>query len=130
MPVAKTKKVVEKIHKSILHKVIKALAILFFTIWIVIGLFILLFIYANFKQGAFQGLFGGPPPQNAPQTQVPTETDLPGIGKVNIECVQNALPPESIQLLVTDGPATLSEEDNTALEPCIVEAAASEDNGN
>ncbi len=115
-----TKKIENK--KSALIKIKIALSLLFNIIWIIIGIFILLFIWANFKQGAFKGLFGGAPQQQTPSAaQAPTETDLPGVGKVNIECVQNSLSQETIQKLLTDGGTTnFTAEEKEKLDPCIV----------
>ena len=108
--------------KSALIKIKIALSLLFNIIWIIIGIFILIFIWANFKQGAFKGLLSGAPQQEAPSAaQAPTETDLPGVGKVNIECVQNSLSQESIQKLLTDGgTSNFTAEENEKLDPCIV----------
>src|SRR3989344_8010189 len=76
--------------KPFLVKLIKILAAIYLVIWILIVIFFLIFIYGNWRQGAFSGLFSKPQaPQN--QVQAPVETDLPGVGKVNIACVQNSL---------------------------------------
>jgi hypothetical protein len=112
-----------KIYKKLsLACINSVLATLFYIIWILIGLFVLLFIYANIKQGMFRNLFGSSPSSAQQQTtQMPTETELPGVGTVNIECVQSSLSQEAIQKLVTDGSIeNLSEEENKSLEPCIV----------
>ena len=108
--------------KSALIKIKIALSLLFNIIWIIIGIFILIFIWANFKQGAFKGLLNQAPQQQAPAAaQAPTETDLPGVGKVNIECVQNSLSQETIQKLLTDGGTTnFTAEEKEKLDPCIV----------
>src|SRR4030043_1081467 len=104
-----------KIYKKLsLAGINSVLATLFYIIWILIGLFVLLFIYANIKQGMFRNLFG---PRSAPAqqqtSQMPTETDLPGVGTVNIECVQNSLSEEAIQKLISqNGASTLTEEEN------------------
>ena len=115
-----TKKIENK--KSALIKIKIALSLLFNIIWIIIGIFILIFIWANFKQGAFKGLLGGTPQQQATSAaQAPTETDLPGVGKVNIECVQNSLSQETLQKLLTDGATTnFTAEEKEKLDPCIV----------
>ena len=108
--------------KSALIKIKIALSLLFNIIWIIIGIFILIFIWANFKQGAFKGLLNQAPQQQAPAAaQAPTETDLPGVGKVNIECVQNSLSQETIQKLLTDGGTTnFTAEEKDKLAPCMV----------
>ena len=98
-----------------------ALSVIFYIIWIVVGIALLLIIYGNFKQGAFKGLFSAPQPP--PQVESPTETAIPGIGKVNIACVQSALTPESIQKILADGNASnLTADEKAKFEPCIVEA--------
>ncbi|OGD98373.1 hypothetical protein A3A49_01375 [Candidatus Curtissbacteria bacterium RIFCSPLOWO2_01_FULL_38_11b] len=99
-----------------------ALAVIFYIIWIVVGIAMFLIIYGNFKQGAFRGLLSKPqpPPQ---QAQAPTETTLPGIGKVNVACVQSALTTEAIQKILADGNTSkLTKEEKAKFEPCIVEA--------
>jgi len=103
-------------------KYLKVLATIFFVIWILIGLFMLLFIYGNIKRGAFKGLLSNAPAQQqAPQqTEAPTETAIPGVGKVNISCVQ-ALGNETIQKIVTSGTKDLTDDEKSKFEPCIVE---------
>src|SRR4030042_3182759 len=112
-------KVYKKLSLACINSV---LATLFYIIWILIGLFVLLFIYANIKQGMCRNRFGpSSSPAQQQTSQMPTETDLPGVGTVNIECVQSSLSQEAIQKLVTDGGIeNLSEEENKSLEPCIV----------
>ena len=108
--------------KSKLAAVPTALSVIFYIIWIVVGIALLLIIYGNFKQGAFKGLFS-PAPAPPAQTQAPAETTLPGIGKVNIACVQSALTTEAIQKIVTDGnTSNLTDEEKAKFEPCIMEA--------
>lgn len=99
----------------------KFLALIFFIIWILIGLLILLFIWANIKQGAFDGLFR-PRTQAPAQTQAPNEAKLPGIGTVNVECVQGSLTDEAIGKIVQEGDTSkLTDEEKGKLEPCIVQ---------
>ncbi len=101
------------------------LAIVFYVIWIVIGLFILWFIFANFKLGAFDQLMGRVGQNSAqavPQGQQPAETTVPGIGKVNIECVQTSLSEESILKMVKDkSSASLTDDEKAKLDKCIIE---------
>lgn len=101
-------------------KYLQVLATLFFVIWILVGLFFLAFIYGNFKQGAFKALFAKRSTQAPTQVDAPTETTLPGIGKVNISCVQ-ALGNETIQKILSSGTKDLTSEEKTKFEPCIVE---------
>ena len=107
--------------KPLIVRLIKFLAVIYLLIWILIGILILIFIYGNFKQGAFRGLFSKPQvPQE--QMQAPTETDLPGVGKVNIACVQNSLSTDAIQKLVQNGDISkLTDDEKAKLEPCIIQ---------
>lgn len=103
------------------------LSIIFYVIWILIGLFVLWFIYANFRLGAFDQLIGKQRQVSAqsaadPQSQQPTETTVPGIGKVNIACVQTSLSEESILKMVKDkSSASLTSDEKAKLEKCIIE---------
>jgi len=112
-----------KTGKSILKSLNQSLGILFYLIWILIGLFFILFIVANFRQGAFRGLFSSSSQaQQQAQTQTPEETTIPGIGTVNIACVQQALSSEAITKIAQSGnTSSLTDEEKTKLEPCIVE---------
>ena len=111
-----------KTKKPLLLRLNEALGIIFYVIWILIGIFFILFIIANFRQGTFRGLFSTPTTEQQQPVQAPTETTIPGIGKVNIACVQNALSSEAIQKILKEGnTSTLTEEEKTAFEPCIVE---------
>jgi cytoskeletal protein RodZ len=109
--------------KPPLVKLIKVLAVIYFVIWILIGIFLLVFIYGNFKQGAFNGLFAKPRPATQQQSQqAPTETSLPGVGMVNIACVQSSLSSDAIQKLVQTGDASkLTADEKAKLEPCITQ---------
>ncbi len=105
-------------------KYLQILATLFFVIWILIGLFFLVFIYGNLRQGAFRGLFSSKQAQQqSSAASVPQETTIPGIGKVNISCVQNSLSSETIQKIVQTGnTSTLTDDEKAKLAPCIVAA--------
>lgn len=103
-------------------KYLQILATLFFIIWILVGIFFLVFIYGNWRQGAFRGLLTKPQPVPQQQSQAPVETDLPGIGKVNIACVQNSLSTDAIQKLAQNGnTSTLTDDEKAKLEPCITQ---------
>ena len=109
--------------RPLIHKVTDFLAPLFYFIWILIGLFFLLIIFGQIRQGALQSVIGNSGAQSTQVGQVPTETDLPGVGKVNIACVQSSLSAEAVQKLVASSNAsTLTEEERASLAPCIVEA--------
>lgn len=137
MAAKKVTKKAEIVKQEVSHKTPKApalsrvnavLAALFYIIWILIGVFFLLFIYGNIRQGLLKQLFGPTQEQMQQQAaqQAPTETSLPGVGKVNIECVQSALSEEVIQKLLTDeGTSNFTAEEKEKLSPCIVEAEAS-----
>jgi len=103
-------------------KYLQFLATLFFAIWILVGIFFLIFIYGNWRQGAFRGLLAKPQPVPQQQSQAPAETDLPGVGKVNITCVQNSLSTDAIQKIVQSGnTSTLTDDEKAKLEPCIIQ---------
>ncbi len=96
------------------------LSTIFLILWIVIGIFALLVIVQSVKQGLLSGLFAKSRPAQT-QTQPQTEAQLPGIGMVNIACVQQALSQESIQKILQDGSASgLTDQEKSKLDPCIV----------
>lgn len=103
-------------------KFLAVLATVFLTIWIIVGLFFLLVIASQIRQGIFSGLFAKPQsPQTTTQPQTPKEADLPGVGKVNIDCVRSALSEESIGKIIEEGNASsLSSEDQEKLDKCVV----------
>ena len=108
-------------------KILHALAAVFFVIWILIGIFVLLLLADGFKRGAYQGLFGRQSQEQQTQApQMPTDVDLPGIGKVNVECAQSALTDESIQKIVAEeSTKSLTADEAASFEKCIVEPAPS-----
>ena len=69
-----------------------------------VGIFFLWFIVANFRAGAFDQLISRPQPvsQTPDQSQTPAETTVPGIGKVNVACVQKNLSEDSIVKMVQE----------------------------
>ncbi len=97
---------------------------LFYIIWILIGLFLLWFIYANYRLGAFDSLMqksSSPSAQSQAAQQAPTETTIPGIGKVNINCVQTSLNQDAIMKIVQEkSDKSLSSEEKKKLQACIV----------
>ena len=108
-------------------KILHFLATVFFIIWILIGLFVLLILADGIKRGAYQGLLGRQNQQQESQApQVPTDVDLPGIGKVNVECAQSTLNDESIQKIVSEkSTKSLASDEKASFEKCIVEPAPS-----
>ncbi|OGZ60924.1 MAG: hypothetical protein A2919_00145 [Candidatus Spechtbacteria bacterium RIFCSPLOWO2_01_FULL_43_12] len=113
--------------KPFLARAHMILSLIFYIIWIPIGLVFLLSVYANFRQGAYKSLFNPaiPSSQTGP-TDAPAEADLPGVGLVNVSCVQSALNSEAIQKIIAAGnTSTLSDEEKSRLETCIVTPAAS-----
>jgi len=108
-------------------KILHVLAVVFFVIWILIGIFVLLLLADGFKRGAYQGLFGRQSQEQQTQTtQPPQDVELPGIGKVNVECAQSSLTDESIQKIVTEeSTKSLNAEEKANFEKCIVEPAPS-----
>lgn len=116
------KEVVKTGGKNIVVRISQVFSVFFYFIWILIGLFVLLFIYANFKQGAFTGLFSPRPPQQQTQVQPPAEVSLPGIGKVNIQCVQSSLSKEALAKIGQTGDVSkLTADEKSKLEPCITQ---------
>jgi len=108
-------------------KILPFLTTVFFVIWILIGIFVLLLLADGFKRGAYQGLFGKQNQQQQTQApQTPTDVDLPGIGKVNVECAQSTLKDESIQKIVTEeSTKSLTDQEKAEFEKCIAEPAPS-----
>ncbi|HLA03620.1 MAG TPA: hypothetical protein VJ065_00110 [Patescibacteria group bacterium] len=108
-------------------KILHFLATVFFIIWILIGLFVLLILADGIKRGAYQGLLGRQNQQQESQVpQAPADVDLPGIGKINVECAQSTLSDESIQKIVTEeSTKSLTAEEKASFEKCIVEPAPS-----
>lgn len=104
-----------------LKKIREVLMIVFAIEWIVIGLFFLLFIYSNVRQGAIKALLT-PPVQQEQAAPVPkTEAVLPGIGKVKIDCVETALSQEAIGKLLQSGTSALTDDEKAKFEPCVIE---------
>ena len=106
-----------------IHKVNDVLSTLFYIVWLLIGAFFLLIIWGQINQGALRSISGRPSTQQTPQVQAPAETDLPGVGRVDIACVQQSLTQEALQKLIAAGnTSTLTPEEKSKLDPCIVEA--------
>jgi len=109
-----------------LHVIKDYLSVLFLVMWIVIGAFILLLIFSEIKQGALASMFASPSSvqQGAPtDNSAPTETDLPGVGMVNISCVQSTLSSTELQKIVQTGDASnLTADEKAKLAPCVTQA--------
>lgn len=120
---SKDKKVSESIQKIKIVAVPKAMMILaavFLVTWILIGLSILILIVQGQRSGVFSSLTNAPAAQNQ-SPRVPTETEIPGVGRVKIACVQSALKPESIEKLLSAGNISVLEgEEKTKFEACLV----------
>lgn len=108
--------------RPILHRLDDVLSVGFHLLWILIGTFFLLVIIGQIRQGALSSVLGPSKVANSPDvSQAPTETDLPGVGTVNIECIKQALTTETIQkILQTGDTSTLTDDEKTKLAPCIV----------
>lgn len=121
---AETKKVEESPKapkKPLIHRINEVLATIFYVLWIAIGLFVALTIYSQIRQGVLSSMMA--PASQAPQVSAPAETNLPGVGTVNISCVQQALDSATIQKLVQAGDAsTLTADEKAKLAPCITAA--------
>lgn len=105
-------------------KFLVVLATIFLAIWIIVGLFFLMVIVSQIRQGFFKGLFAKSQSQPTASQQPPQEANLPGIGKVNIDCVQKALSSESIQKILQEQSSnSLSDDDKAKLDTCVLEKA-------
>lgn len=108
--------------------IFKFLMTAYLIIWIAIGLFVVVFIVQSMRLGVFDYIIFGKGAKAGVQQaagEVPTETTLPKIGKINISCAETALKPESIQKLVSEYDYDINKltaEEKTAFEKCIVEA--------
>lgn len=105
-------------------KVMMTLAAIFLVTWTLIGISLLLLVVQAQRKGTFKGLTNPAQAQSQTQSQnqqqVPEETEIPGVGRVNIACVQNALPIESIQKLLSAGNiSALEGEERTKFEACL-----------
>ncbi len=110
----------------VIQRISSLLSILFYLIWIPVGAFFLWFIIANFKLGAFDQLMSSKKnsvgDSESQSQNVPTETSLPGVGKVNIACVQSNLSEDAISRMVQNGGTEkLTADEKAKLEPCVVE---------
>lgn len=109
---------------SLLRSLNQSLGVVFYFVWILIGLFLIILIITSVRQGGLKNLFSPSTstPSTSQQDQTPTEVSLPGIGVVNVACVQNALTPESIQKIVQDqNTSGLTADEKAKFEPCIVQ---------
>lgn len=107
-----------------INNISSVLSIIYYIIWIPVGLFFLWFIVANFRVGAFDQLMSAKKSDLA-QTQeqsIPAETAIPGIGRVDVACVQSSLQEDAIVKIVREkSTASLTDDEKAKLEPCIVE---------
>ncbi|HSX18920.1 MAG TPA: hypothetical protein VLE91_02165 [Candidatus Saccharimonadales bacterium] len=111
-----------------IHVIDHYLSVVFHVVWIVIGAFFLLLIFSQVRQGALSSLLSNPSPQQSvpSQTSAPSETNLPGIGMVNISCVQQTLSPDELQKIVQAGDASnLTAAEKAKLAPCVTQAESS-----
>jgi hypothetical protein len=108
---------------SKLEKINIYLTTIFLLLWIFIGIFGSLVVIQSVKQGFLKGVFSSSvqTPASASQAPAQTEADLPGVGRVNIACVQQALSSDAIQKVLTAGNTDgLTDTEKTKLAPCIV----------
>lgn len=116
----------------VFQKIKVFLSIVFYIVWIPVGIFFIWFIIANFRLGAFDQLMKpkqATPVESQASSQVPEETTVPGVGKVNINCVQTSLSENTIMKMVQDrGTQNLTDDEKSKLEPCIVEKATPDPN--
>lgn len=102
-----------------LQKLNLVLGTIFLVLWIFIGGFFSFSIVQNLQMMAGQNNIG--PIDNTSQSELPQETQLPGVGKVNVACVQSEVSPEVIQKVFQDnGTENLSEEEKSTINNCVV----------
>src|SRR3990172_13398803 len=109
------------------------LAVVSMIIWIFVGGAISLFIIQAARQGTLERALGTSvqgsrqvqeekvqQPQQTQQPQ-PTEANIPGVGRVNIVCVKNALSDTSIKnLVVAESVSVLTADEKTRFEKCLI----------
>ena len=94
------------------------LTTVFLIIWIFVGLFASLLVVQSVKQGFLKGIFGSPQTTTTTDSPVQTEADLPGVGKVDIACVEQALSQEAISKILQSGDTSgLTDDEKTKLDP-------------
>lgn len=109
----------------IVQKIMTYLGFITMVIWFIIGLYFLPILFTSVKSGQYLASLGISQPTPAPEASSPstTEATLPGIGKVNITCAQNALPVEALQKIVADkNLSSLTDEQRKKFEPCVTQA--------
>ncbi len=113
--------------KPTLIGTVASLAVVFFVIWIAIGLFVGILMIQSFRHGVFNSVLFGPTAadNSQAQSQAPTQANLPGVGRVDVSCVRAALTQQSIQKLVeSQNMSVLSADEKAKLDPCIVQKEA------
>lgn len=104
---------------SLIYKLNLIFALVFLVLWILIGVFFSFLIMENLKAMASQKVTDSIGTQT--NQSAPTETSMPGVGKVNIACVEKAVSSDTIQKVFTDnGTNNLSADDKAKLEACVV----------
>ena len=104
------------------------LAVVSMIIWIFVGGAISLLIIQSARQGTLERILGGGAQQDkaqqtqqSQQQQQSTEANIPGVGRVSIACVKNALSDTSIKNLVVAGnTSVLSVDEKARFEKCLV----------
>lgn len=115
------------VSKNLLRALL-ALATAYLILWTLLGLFFSVLLIQSARRGAFDNLFNEPAKpaeEQAEAGQPQTEVALPGIGKVNIQCVQSSLARESIEKVINARSVeALQGEERTKFETCITEREA------
>lgn len=107
-----------------------AMIVVSMALWIFLGSIFSIFIIQVARQGSLEKLLTARTQQTnqveqqaRPQQQTqqqPAEANIPGVGKVNINCVKGALSDEAIRKVIVAGnTSVLSAEEKTRFEPCI-----------
>lgn len=99
------------------------MAVVSMIIWIFVGGLLSTFIVQGWRSGMLERFLSTEPPRQIQQEKVPTpvEANLPGIGRVNIECVKTALSDSSIKKMIqAENTNVLKEDEKARFEECIV----------
>lgn len=99
------------------------IAVVSMIIWIFVGGLLSIFIVQSWRSGLLERFLSTEPPQQVQQEKVPMpiEANLPGIGRVNIDCVKTALSDSSIKNMIqAENTSVLKEDEKVRFEKCIV----------
>lgn len=111
---------------QVLQTALVYLGVIFFVLWTLIGLYFIPVLFRTIQTGQYAlmaGIAATPTPVPDPTPQ--TEADLPGIGRVNIACVQEALSSDALQKVITEQSTnSLNDEEKQKFQACVVASAS------